>query len=109
MGTLRTGLVLQVSDSLRLNDELLYTREVGTWDCSIVGGIIFEAFCLLNVQTEPCLPKNPSKCCCEGYIVLLYSLTYCIIVVICDCWMGQGLQIASHLNASKTELQYSYT
>lgn len=67
-GNLENRPCFQVSDSLRLNDELLYIREVGTWDCSIVGGIIFEAFCLLNVQTEPCLPKNPSKCCCEGYI-----------------------------------------
>lgn len=44
MGTLRASLVLPVSDIPRLSDELLYGRKVGPRGCSIVVGIVFEAF-----------------------------------------------------------------
>lgn len=47
----------------------------------------------VNVQTEAYLLKNLSKCSWKGYIALLYSLTYFIIVVICDCWMERHFQI----------------
>lgn len=60
----------------------------------------------VNLQTEAYLLKNLSKCSWKGYTALLYSLTYFIIVVICDCWVERHLQVT--YNQTLLRLYYSF-